>query len=172
MAGSAAAPAARRRKFRRGSFILHLPLASHHSITSSAVASSVGGTSMPSALAVCRLMMNSNLLVCMTGSSAGFCGPTPTSQKSLAGWCREAPLYLSYLAFETSPAQAITNCGKPTLERALLFRITLGCKHLLAESTEIDAHKSHVRSRITCEYVAFPGGKHDNHTDARVGVPI
>src|SRR6516162_2240191 len=65
-----------------------------------------------------------------------------------------------------------TNCGKPTLERALLFRITLGCKHLLAESTEIDAHKSHVRSRITCEYVAFPGGKHDNHTDARVGVPI
>src|SRR6516225_3339177 len=95
-----------------------------------------------------------------------------TSQKSLAGWCREAPLYLSYLAFETSPAQAITNCGKPTLERALLFRITLGCKHLLAESTEIDAHKSHVRSRITCEYVAFPGGKHDNHTDARVGVPI
>jgi hypothetical protein len=98
--------------------------------------------------------------------------PTPTSQKSLAGWCREAPLYLSYLAFETSPAQAITNCGKPTLERALLFRITLGCKHLLAESTEIDAHKSHVRSRITCEYVAFPGGKHDNHTDARVGVPI
>src|SRR5262245_9682804 len=40
-AGSAAAPAARCRKFRRGSFILNLPLCSHHSITSSA--SSVGG---------------------------------------------------------------------------------------------------------------------------------
>src|SRR5262249_13254826 len=34
--GSAAAPATRCRKFRRGSFILDLPLASHHSITSSA----------------------------------------------------------------------------------------------------------------------------------------
>jgi len=39
-----------------------------------------------------------------------------------------------------------------------------------AESTEIDAHNSHVRRRITCEYVAFLGGKHDNQTDARVGV--
>jgi hypothetical protein len=34
-AGSAAALAARCRKFRLGSFILNLPLASHHSITSS-----------------------------------------------------------------------------------------------------------------------------------------
>src|SRR5262249_11288821 len=34
--GSAAARAASCRKFRRGSFILNLPLASHHSITSSA----------------------------------------------------------------------------------------------------------------------------------------
>ena len=33
-----------------------------HSITSSARASSVGGTSMPSALAVFRLMINSNLV--------------------------------------------------------------------------------------------------------------
>src|SRR5262249_61241899 len=42
----------------------------HHSITSSASASRVDGMSMPSALAVCRLMMNSNLLACMTGRSA------------------------------------------------------------------------------------------------------
>src|SRR5262245_4013461 len=35
--GSAAAPAARCRRLLRGSFILHLPFASHHSITSSAV---------------------------------------------------------------------------------------------------------------------------------------
>src|SRR6266550_5939946 len=39
MAGSAAAPAARCRKFRRGSFILNLP--SHQSITSSARARSL-----------------------------------------------------------------------------------------------------------------------------------
>src|SRR5207302_1064025 len=36
--------------WRKGSFILNLPLASHHSITSSARASSVGGTSRSSAL--------------------------------------------------------------------------------------------------------------------------
>src|SRR5215468_5451838 len=41
MAGSAAAPAARCRNFRRGSFILNLP--SHHSITSSARARRVIG---------------------------------------------------------------------------------------------------------------------------------
>ena len=43
-----------------------------YSITSSARASSVGGTSRPSALAVCRLMTNSNLVDCNTGRSAGF----------------------------------------------------------------------------------------------------
>src|SRR5215831_14447804 len=37
-------------------FILNLPLASHHSITSSARASNVGGTLRPSAFAVLRLM--------------------------------------------------------------------------------------------------------------------
>src|SRR5262245_44716818 len=53
IAGSAAAPAARCRKcLRWGSFILNLPLASHHSITSSARASSTASTSRPSALAV------------------------------------------------------------------------------------------------------------------------
>src|SRR5262249_50331171 len=60
-ASSAAAPAARCRNcLRRGSFILNLP--SRHSITSSARASSVGGTSMSSARAVCRLITNSNLV--------------------------------------------------------------------------------------------------------------
>src|SRR5262249_54069403 len=37
-------------------------LASSHSMTSSARASSVGGTSRPSVFAVCRFMMNSNLV--------------------------------------------------------------------------------------------------------------
>ena len=43
-----------------------------HSITSSARASSIGGTSRPSVLAVLRLMTNSNLVGCSTGRSAGF----------------------------------------------------------------------------------------------------
>src|SRR5262249_39258484 len=47
-------------------------LAPLHSITSSARASSVGGTSRPSALAVLRLITSSNLVGCCTGRSAGF----------------------------------------------------------------------------------------------------
>src|SRR5262245_59521526 len=43
-----------------------------HSITSSASNCIELGTSMPSALAVCRLITNSNLLDCTTGKSAGF----------------------------------------------------------------------------------------------------
>src|SRR5215467_10949871 len=46
--------------------------ASHHSITSSAVASRVGGTVRPNALAVMRLMTRSNLVGCWTGMSAGL----------------------------------------------------------------------------------------------------
>src|SRR5262249_33973050 len=43
-----------------------------HSITSSARASTVAGTSMPSALAVLRLMTSSCLVGACTGRSAGF----------------------------------------------------------------------------------------------------
>src|SRR5215470_19896657 len=43
-----------------------------HSITSSAMASSVGGTPRPKALAVLRLITNSNLVACWTGKSEGF----------------------------------------------------------------------------------------------------
>src|SRR6516162_3977645 len=46
--------------------------ASDHSITSSARASSMGGMARPSALAVVRLMMRSNLVGCSTGRLAGF----------------------------------------------------------------------------------------------------
>src|SRR5262245_61297463 len=48
--------------WRKGSFILNPPLTSHHSITSSARASSAGGTVRASALAVLRLMMSSTLM--------------------------------------------------------------------------------------------------------------
>ena len=47
-------------------------VAPFHSITSSARASSVGGTVRPSILAVSALMTSSNLLDCMTGKSAGL----------------------------------------------------------------------------------------------------
>jgi len=47
-------------------------LAPFHSITSSARASSVAGTSMPIVFAVCKLMTSSNLLACIIGKSAGF----------------------------------------------------------------------------------------------------
>src|SRR5262249_22464973 len=47
-------------------------LAALHSITSSAVASSVGGTARPSTLAAWALMTSSNFVDCMTGRSAGL----------------------------------------------------------------------------------------------------
>src|SRR6516164_96200 len=43
-----------------------------HSITSSARASSVGGTVIPSAIAVLRLITSSYLVAACTGRSAGF----------------------------------------------------------------------------------------------------
>ena len=54
-----------------GHSVLRQTLA-RYSITSSARASSLGGTSRPSVLAVCWLMTSSNLVACRTGKSAGF----------------------------------------------------------------------------------------------------
>src|SRR5262249_56897 len=51
----------------------------HHSITSSAVASSACGIARSSAFAVLRLMTSSNLVGCCTGSSPGF---APLSMRS------------------------------------------------------------------------------------------
>jgi hypothetical protein len=48
-------------------------LAAPHSITSSARASSIGGTSRPRAFAVVRLMTMSNLVGCSTTTSKGAC---------------------------------------------------------------------------------------------------
>src|SRR5262249_37821736 len=47
-------------------------LAAPHSITSSARASSVGGMAIPTALAVLKLMISSNLVGCAIGRSPGF----------------------------------------------------------------------------------------------------
>jgi hypothetical protein len=55
-----------------------------YSITSSARASSVGGTSRPSAFATIRLTTRSNLVGCSTGRSAGFAPRKILSTKSPA----------------------------------------------------------------------------------------
>jgi len=52
--------------------LLHRSQLGSYSITSSALASSVGGTLRPSAFAVLRLMINSNLVGSTTGRSAGL----------------------------------------------------------------------------------------------------
>ena len=64
----------------RGSDVCFVPKADilrcskerRYSITSSARASNEGGTFRPSALAVTRLITNSNLFICTTGRSPGF----------------------------------------------------------------------------------------------------
>src|SRR5262245_40223956 len=63
---------ARRERPRRRATEQRDELASFHSITSSARASSVGGISRPRARAVLRLITNSNLVDCWTGRSDGF----------------------------------------------------------------------------------------------------
>src|SRR5262245_24421093 len=77
LAPHATPPAARQRplpvaRCAAGSLILNLPLTSDHSITSSARASTVVGTSRPSVLAVLRLITSSNLVGACTGRSAAF----------------------------------------------------------------------------------------------------
>jgi hypothetical protein len=52
--------------------LMHRSKQQLYSITSSARVSSVGGTMMPSAFAVFKLMTSSNLVGCSTGRSAGF----------------------------------------------------------------------------------------------------
>src|SRR5262249_53216914 len=56
----------------------------HYSITSSARASSEGGTVRPSALAVVRFTTKSNLVGCSTGISAGFAPRRTLSTTSAA----------------------------------------------------------------------------------------
>ena len=55
-----------------------------YSITSSARASNVGGTSRPIAFATIRLTTRSNLVGCSTGRSAGFAPRKILSTKSPA----------------------------------------------------------------------------------------
>src|SRR5262249_15035180 len=63
---------ARRERPRRRAAEQRDEVAPFHSITSSARASSVGGSVGPSDVAVFRLTTNSNLVPCCTGRSAGF----------------------------------------------------------------------------------------------------
>src|SRR5882724_2842106 len=52
--------------------LMNREVAAFHSITSSARASSIGGTEIPSAFAVFKLITSSYLVGCSTGRSAGF----------------------------------------------------------------------------------------------------
>src|SRR5438034_4130435 len=70
--------------WRKGSFILNLPLASHHSITLSARASSVGGMVRLSAFAVLMLMLVTSFVENSTGKSAGLLPLRILSTKSAA----------------------------------------------------------------------------------------
>src|SRR5262245_30166588 len=56
----------------------------HYSITSSAIASNVGGTLRPRALATLRLIANSNLVGACTGRSAALAPPRMRSTYSAA----------------------------------------------------------------------------------------
>jgi len=66
-------------KLAAGKFMLNLP--SRHSITLSARNTREGGTSKPIAFAACRLIANSNLVGCSTGTSLTF-----SLLKTLASW--------------------------------------------------------------------------------------
>src|SRR5262249_30470919 len=63
---------ARRERPRRRAAKQRDEFAALHSITSSAMASSEGGTMRSSMRAVCELMTSSNLVACTIGKSAGF----------------------------------------------------------------------------------------------------
>src|SRR5262249_21646433 len=61
-----------RQDLRGRCFILTRPLASHHSITSSARPDNGSGTVRPSALAVLRFKSSSTFVTCCTGRAIGF----------------------------------------------------------------------------------------------------
>src|SRR5262249_51632611 len=65
-------PPRRQRPRRRPATEQRNELSSPHSITSSASASNFAGNSIPSALAVLRLTINSSFVGCITGRSVGF----------------------------------------------------------------------------------------------------
>src|SRR5262245_17611429 len=69
--------------------MLNLP--SHHSITSSARASSLSGKLRPSAFVVVKLMTRSNLGGCSTGMSAGFAPRRILSAYSARAGSRKRP---------------------------------------------------------------------------------
>src|SRR5437016_3144582 len=85
-------------------------LAARHSITSSARASSVGGTVRPSALAVVRLITRSNLVGCWIGRSPGFAPRRILSTYSPARRNKSG----KFAAYDIRPP-ASTNSRKPCI---------------------------------------------------------
>src|SRR5205807_1703115 len=81
-----------------------------YSITSSARASSVGGTSIPSALAVFILMTNSKWVGCSTGRSAGWAPLRILSTYTAA--LRKSSTYLA--EYDISPPCSANHRGTET----------------------------------------------------------
>src|SRR5262245_18850263 len=99
-----------------------------HSITSSARASSVGGTSRPSALAVVRLMTRSNLVDCSIGRSAGLVPRRILSTKSAArrNWLSQfGPYDISPPASTNSRTVCIVGSRRPSAKVLMRIRLVL-----------------------------------------------
>ena len=84
-----------------------------HSITSSARASSEGGSSMPSALAVRRLMTSSNLVGCSTGMSLGLAPRRIRSTKSAAR--RYSSMKSDHTTSDRPPRRALERYRSPAV---------------------------------------------------------
>src|SRR6202043_1850080 len=95
-------------KLSAGKFHLNLPLASDHSITSSARARSVAGTVMPSALAVFILMTSWKRVGCSTGKSAGWAPLRILSTYTAA--LRKRSAYIA--EYDISPPSSANQIGR------------------------------------------------------------
>src|SRR6516225_9997933 len=88
----------------------------HHSITSSAVVSSKGGTVTPSASAVLRFMARLNLVGCSIGNSPGFAPRRILSTKSAARLNSASPRLHSTCGCHQSSGDCHVNVTLPVLE--------------------------------------------------------
>src|SRR6516164_4206072 len=125
-----------------------------YSMTSSARASSVGGTSSPSAFATLRLIASSNLVGAWTGRSAGLAPPRMRSMYSAA----RGNVSPKSTPYETTPPSRAMNRNGYTAEHgrpendcapAALARLELADPDLLVKGTP--AHPSGLTRRSHAE---------------------
>src|SRR5262249_45100671 len=119
------------------------------SITSSARASSVGGISRPSALAVLRLMASSNFVGCSIGRSAGF-APLITLRTNAVARLVKSGILAPY---EISPPSATDSLDSYIAGSRCIAARLLICR--LAEKKLCVGQEAH-----GIEAVRFHGGEH------------